>query len=225
MIWSPRLRSDSSRRPHSVVRAVALGAVVALAPLVPGTGLAAKKPEHVQKVKKADALFVEGDYEGALAAYRAAYKNKRDPELFIKMGMCFEKLGQVDLALDAFKRYLSDVPSGGRHDEVQALVAALQTPSPPAEAPASEAPVGGGDASPSDVNAGLTGAASGPPDAVDGAAPDAAADAPSEGPGALVWVVAGTAALVLLSGGVVAAVLALQPPPEPEGALGTYDLR
>jgi tetratricopeptide (TPR) repeat protein len=193
---------------------------------------AATPAEGAQSIADADALFVKGDYDAALTAYRAAYKLSADPELFIKMGRCFQELGQNDLAVSSYERYLTDAPNGARRAAVEELIAKLK----PAEG--MELSLDGSDDKPA-----------GEPFPEEGAAPaDATAPKPppttttseklpppevplSEAPvvapiDPMVWVAVGAAALAVVTGGTVAAVIAMQPPaPAPEGDLGTFDLR
>jgi hypothetical protein len=212
---------------------VALSLVLLSTPLVPTVAHAQTGAEVAQSVADADALFVKGDYDGALTAYRAAYKVKADPELFIKMGRCFQELGQNDTALSSYERYLTDAPTGARRASVEALIAKLKG----TEGMELSLDGDGTDEKPA-----------GEPFPEEGAAPAEPATPPPPPPPApstlpppemppadvpapivvdpMVWVAVGAAALVVVSGGAVAAAIAMQPPaPSPEGDLGTFDLR
>jgi tetratricopeptide (TPR) repeat protein len=211
---------------------VALSLVLLSAPVVPSVARAATSDEIAQSVAAADALFVKGDYEAALTAYRAAYKLSADPELFIKIGRCFQELGQNDTALSSYERYLTDAPAGARRATVEALIGKLRGSSDlelsledDAEKPAGEPfpeegalpaePAPPPTPPPSPVTSTLP-----PPELPPGEAREPVVVDP------MVWFAVGAAALVVVGGGAVAAVIAMQPPaPSPEGDLGTFDLR
>jgi tetratricopeptide (TPR) repeat protein len=211
-------------------------------PLVPVPARAATEAEVTQSIADADALFVKGEYDAALTAYRAAYKLKTDPELFIKMGRCFQELGQNDLAVSSYERYLTDAPDGARRGTVEALIAKLK----PADG--LELSLDGGDEKPAGEPFPEETAPAGEPFPEEGTPPAEPAPtppAPAPTPQALpppevppadaavvapvdpmVWVAVGAAALAVVTGGAVAAAIALQPPaPAPDGELGTFDLR
>jgi hypothetical protein len=218
---------------------VLLSLTLLTAPLMPTSAHAAATDDTAA----ADELFVKADYEGALAAYRTAYKQNPDPELFIKMGRCLAQLGQNDVALASYERYLAEAPQGARRETVMQLIAQLKNASATQElslddlngttdAPAAETPAG----EPFPEEATEAGTPPGedatatppanpenlpPPEVTEPQAPVVA-----EGPDPVVWVAVGAAAVAVLTGGAVAAAFALQPPaPIPTGDLGTYDLR
>lgn len=224
---------------------LALSLALLSTPLVPTAAHAQSDAEVAQSIADADALFVKGDYDAALTAYRAAYKLKTDPELFIKMGRCFQELGQNDTAVSSYERYLTDAPDGARRAAVEELIAKLKgtegmelsldgdgTDDKPAGEPFPEEGKPAGEPFPEEGTppADPEAPASPPPTAAPSTLPPPEA-APGEAPAPIVvdpmvWVAVGAAALVVVSGGAVAAAIAMQPPaPSPEGDLGTFDLR
>lgn len=213
---------------------VALSLALLSMPLVPTAAHAATADEAAQSVADADALFVKGDYEAALTAYRAAYKLNADPELFIKMGRCFQELGQNDTALSSYERYLNEAPEGARRGTVEALIARLKG-SEGMELSLDDAGTDDKPAGEPFPEEGTLPAEAAPPPSPPPAPPPSTLPPPELPPGEarepivvdpMVWVAVGAAALVVVSGGAVAAVIAMQPPaPSPEGDLGTFDLR
>jgi len=55
-------------------------------------------------------LYDVGEYEKALAEYKAAYVAKDDPAFLFNIGQCYRKLGQEAEALTFFRRYLKKAP-------------------------------------------------------------------------------------------------------------------
>jgi hypothetical protein len=231
---------------------VVLSLALLATPLSSSFARAATPAEVAQSIAAADELFVKGDYEAALTAYRAAYKLQADPELFLKMGRCFQEMAQNDLAISSYERYLTDAPDGARRAAVEQIIAGLRGAAPEelslelgvgddaaAAAPAGEpfpeeaAPAGEPfpeEAAPSaDEARAAEPPASPPPPPPPVMPPPELPEEPGTSPVVVdptVWMAVGAAALVVVTGGAVAAALALQPPPPaPQGDLGTFDLR
>ena len=55
-------------------------------------------------------LYDVGEYEKALAEYKAAYVAKDDPAFLFNIGQCYRQLGQEAEALNFFRRYLKKAP-------------------------------------------------------------------------------------------------------------------
>ena len=56
-------------------------------------------------------LYDVGEYEKALAEFKAAYVAKDDPAFLFNIGQCYRKLGQEAEALNFFRRYLKKAPA------------------------------------------------------------------------------------------------------------------
>jgi len=101
-----------------------------------------------------------GKYREAITSFQAAAAIQGSPLLDYNIGRCHEKLGQLEAAIAAFRRYLVGKPEAQNRRAVQAKIAELQKriaagvpkdpyeeleknpppPPPPASAPAQPAP-------------------------------------------------------------------------------------
>lgn len=116
---------------------------------------------------RGDRLYANGDYAGAITAFKEAYDLSARPLLLFNLANAYERTGRYELAMDALRRYAPDAPEYERksiaqrlsHLEDRAERAAApppsDTPAPPedtsgqpAETGASDGPVeaGGGGA-------------------------------------------------------------------------------
>jgi tetratricopeptide (TPR) repeat protein len=66
--------------------------------------------------------FEAGQYAEALAAFETAYERKPLPGFFFNIGQCQRKLEHYDLAVEAFERYLREVPAAPNRDAVRELI-------------------------------------------------------------------------------------------------------
>lgn len=184
--------------------------------------------------ERGEKLYAEGKYEPALKAFRLAYAKKPIPALYINIGQCFRKLGKHDLAINAFERYLAEEPEGDNRAAVEELLAeeraqlAPEPPLEPAPEPAPEsAPEPAAESAPAEPAPTVVPEAAPVPAARPAPASAAAPASPPEDDGAVgMWIILGGTAVMVLTGGTIAAVVALQPVvPEPTGSLGQFDLR
>ena len=91
----------------------------------------------------------QGDYDAAIALYQRAYDLVPHPALFFNMGQSHRLAGRRREALDMYRRYLTEVPTGALADQTRIWIAALESEpanEPPAERGPSE--VAPADASP-----------------------------------------------------------------------------
>jgi hypothetical protein len=184
---SGRRRRLRRRTPRSAVKHVLLSLPLLLLPVVPGVAQAAPKAAAADGAKAGDELFVKGEYEAALTAYRAAYKAKADPELFVRMGRCFQEMGQPELAINALERYLELAPDGARRESVLGLIAQLKEAAAAPVQPVKKGPQGepGSFSDDDTLNVpGLDGDDGGLDLSLDGAAPAGDADAQPDAAGA-----------------------------------------
>ncbi len=82
--------------------------------------------------------YLEGKYEAAAAAFKAAAALRPSPILDYNLGRCHDKLGHAQEALQAYERYLAASPDAANRLEVQTRVAQLRQALPktaPAPAP------------------------------------------------------------------------------------------
>lgn len=70
--------------------------------------------------------YADADYELALAEFNRSYELSRKPELLYNIAMTFERLRRDREAIDAFERYLAEVPSAENHPVVSRRLKALK---------------------------------------------------------------------------------------------------
>jgi PEGA domain len=75
-----------------------------------------------------DTKFKAGDYAGALDDFKAADDIKATPQTARFIGICLDNLGRFPEAIDAYNRFLANVPPKmtAQGDEIKARVAAIQ---------------------------------------------------------------------------------------------------
>ena len=158
-------------RPLSIALLVAALALV-VAPLVPGVApLASAQPASGDKgdkpapaptpaqLEQAKKAFIEGKqlfdakkFEPAVEKFKESYRLSRNPLLLYNIAFTLDSLGQKDLALFYYKKFLSDAPAdAAQRAEATPRAAVLEKELAAAPAPASDdgggkaEPAGGGD--------------------------------------------------------------------------------
>jgi hypothetical protein len=94
------------------------------------------------------ALFVGGKPQEAAAEFEAGYAEHPYSAFLFNAGVCFQKLGERDKALERYKEYLRVDPTAPDIQTVQQRIAALEAEKAAALAAAAAAPVGDGGAPP-----------------------------------------------------------------------------
>jgi hypothetical protein len=96
-------------------------AMVCLAPVQASAQLEELTEEQIEELKlwlsKANRLYDEGDYAGALKRYREGLDIAELPEIHYRMATCFEKLDRYAEAVKAYEKFLvldPDAPERGR---------------------------------------------------------------------------------------------------------------
>lgn len=97
--------------------------------------LKAPPPTSSELVQEARRFFLRGvrlferkQYAGALAAFGAAQRLSRVPELYFNLGLTCERLGNTRDAADYYRAYLDARPGASDHEAVAARVAQLSAP-------------------------------------------------------------------------------------------------
>lgn len=70
--------------------------------------------------------YADADYPLALAEFNRSYELSQKPELLYNIGMTLERLRRDREAIDAFERYLSEVPQADNRQVVSRRLQALQ---------------------------------------------------------------------------------------------------
>jgi tetratricopeptide (TPR) repeat protein len=83
--------------------------------------------------------FTDARYEDALGHFRRAYELSHRPELLYNIGISADRLRRDQEALDAFERFLAEVPEHARRPDVEARVLVLRRAVADAE-PSSDGP-------------------------------------------------------------------------------------
>jgi hypothetical protein len=69
---------------------------------------ATDSPDVATMVTEASAAFDAGDFDGAIAAFERAYAAKPDPRFLYNIGRIHEEAGQLDLAVDYYRRFVAE---------------------------------------------------------------------------------------------------------------------
>ncbi|HVZ75123.1 MAG TPA: tetratricopeptide repeat protein [Polyangia bacterium] len=100
------------------------------------------RAEDAQRAKEyfqqGSTLFNVGDFDKAIEAWQAGYKEKPDPTFLYNIGQAYRLKGDTQKALFFYRGYLRNAPKGAFRTDVEAKIAALQKgaePKPTAPAP------------------------------------------------------------------------------------------
>lgn len=75
---------------------------------------------------KGQGLFLAGKYEEAAQAFEAGYKSHPYSAFLFNAGVCYQKVGKADAALQAFRTYLSKDPAAPDAPQVQERISAIE---------------------------------------------------------------------------------------------------
>jgi tetratricopeptide (TPR) repeat protein len=103
------------------------GAPVAVAQTETGTEPDAAHDEEGRALFTAGRVaFDDGRFEDALGYFQRAYDLSHRPQLLYNIGAASDRLRRSQQAIDAFERYLAEVPDAGNRREVEARVRLLR---------------------------------------------------------------------------------------------------
>jgi hypothetical protein len=74
---------------------------------------------------RGEALYKQGQYEGAIQEFQAAYATRPHPVVLYNLGQCYEKLGDAANALKSYQDYLRQMPDAPDHTRVETVIANL----------------------------------------------------------------------------------------------------
>ncbi len=112
----------------ALVAALLLPSVVARAQGPAASGTSAPQASDLEAhrlFEQGRDAFAEGEFEQALESFRHAYGLSHRPALLFNIGAAADCLRRTDEALDAFERYLRQVPDAPNRHEVEARVRIL----------------------------------------------------------------------------------------------------
>ena len=98
----------------------------------------------------AQEAFQKGDFKRAAQQYQAAHAITKDPALLFSIGESWQRAGEAQKALDAYRAYLKEQPTASDRPEVEKRIQALQealappTPAAPVPTQGGAAPTQGG---------------------------------------------------------------------------------
>lgn len=101
-------------------------AVCMAAPRVDAGPGKSRRASAVKHFDQAEAFFLAKTYDKAAAEYEAAYRLVPKPGLLFNIGLCRENLGDRAGAIEAYRRYLTADPHGGKSVEARARIAAIE---------------------------------------------------------------------------------------------------
>ncbi|NUQ45917.1 MAG: tetratricopeptide repeat protein, partial [Phycisphaerae bacterium] len=92
-----------------------------------GKAVSAKKLELIRdRMERGQALFVAGDFAGAAKVFESGHAEQPYAAFLFNAGVCYQKLGQVDPALQKFRDYLAADPNAPDAAKVRGRIAALE---------------------------------------------------------------------------------------------------
>lgn len=96
----------------------------------PAAPTAASAREQARVAKQQNALglklFKQGDYQGAINAFWAAYQAKQAPQLLFSIAQANRLKGELVAARDLYQRFLSDAPDSPLRVEAETQLAAVR---------------------------------------------------------------------------------------------------
>lgn len=101
------------------------------------------------------AKYDAGDYRGAIEAFKASLDLIGEPQLLYNLGMCFDRLDELDSALEYFQRYRAVAPEA-EYEQVDRKIDSIRKRQQAAREPAAtiesdDASTGGASSPPRDV--------------------------------------------------------------------------
>ncbi len=127
---------------HRRLPRILLGLVLAAASgLASSSARAQDGTQHAKELfQQGSTLFNLGDFDKAIEAWQAGYKEKPDPTFLYNIGQAYRLKGDAPKALFFYRGYLRNAPKGAFRAEVEAKIAALQKGGETKPAPATPAP-------------------------------------------------------------------------------------
>ena len=84
-------------------------------------------------------MYAAGDYKGAISAFARAEQLSPSPFNDFNIALCYDKLGEADIAVKYYRSYLGKAPDASNKAAVEASIARLDAAAKAAEAKAEEA--------------------------------------------------------------------------------------
>lgn len=111
---------------HGPAVAALLAALIAFSPPAASAQPELAKADAEAKLQEGAALLDRGEYQGALDRFAAAYKIFPSPKIYFNVGLAYRGLGRHADALDAFEKFVKEVPGSDLRAEALREIADLQ---------------------------------------------------------------------------------------------------
>ncbi len=154
--WFSAVTSRRAPRPWSllVLLLVALGLASPWAVAQKGGGASQKLEAIRQSMERGQSLYVAKNYEAAAVEFEKGYQSHPYSAFLFNSGVCYQKLKNVDKALEKYREYLQVDPGAPDAADVKDRIAKLEASRGVATPPAGDAGVGDGGAVQPPVDAG-----------------------------------------------------------------------
>jgi len=120
------MRSVNSRAWPSVALAIVSAALLVLA-AAPALAQESRTETEARRVFEAgEVAFSDGRYADALGYFKRAHELSQRPALLFNIALCADRLRDDDAAIDAYQRYLEEVPLATNRREVDDRLEALR---------------------------------------------------------------------------------------------------
>src|SRR5262245_32245257 len=97
------------------------------------------RDEARQNYEQGKKMYANGDYKGAISAFARAEQLAPSAYNDFNIALCYDKLGEADIAVKYYRSYLAKAPDAPNKAAVEASIARLDAAAKAAEAKAEEA--------------------------------------------------------------------------------------
>src|SRR5215510_12950478 len=97
------------------------------------------KAEARTSYEQGKRMYAAGDYKGAIAAFSRAEQLAPSPYNDFNIALCYDKLGDAEIAVKYYRSYLGKVPDASNKAAVEASIARLEAAQKAASSKADDA--------------------------------------------------------------------------------------
>jgi tetratricopeptide (TPR) repeat protein len=113
-------------RPRRTASPVLLALLLALSGTQALAANAADRATARRAFERGSRLYQQARYAEAAAAFEEAYRAVPNAVVLYNLGQCYERLGELEKALNSYREYLRLVPKAEDREAVQTLIASLE---------------------------------------------------------------------------------------------------
>lgn len=89
--------------------------------------LSADEEEQVLKLlDQAEEAYDEGEFQTALSRFNQAYQTFPHPDLLYRIALCYERLGNDELAIQHYRHFLEEMPEARERGRIERTIANLE---------------------------------------------------------------------------------------------------